>query len=124
MTGEQNDQAWLKNTKERHAATAAAFGIVCVHNIDDFLQRTQAGRCWQRMHLWGTTKGLGMHPLSQMTERAGREKQLNIEPKFINILKELIGEPGYEAAIPFRIGWPTLEALASPRRSVEQVLIK
>ncbi len=122
LTQEQNDDAWLKATKETHVATAAAFGILAARNSQDNAQRIQGGRLWQRMHLWGTAKGLGLQPLNQMPERADREASLGITPRFGNALKELIGDPDWQALMPFRIGYPMIEALASPRRSIEDVL--
>jgi hypothetical protein len=48
------------------------------------------------MHLWGTTQGLGMQPLNQLPERADRERQLGIEPRFGNALKALLGDEGWQ----------------------------
>ena len=120
---ESADNAWLQTTRERHVATAAAFGLMVVPNARDNAMRIRGGRLWQRMHLWATTKGLAMQPLNQMSERADRELQLGIEPRFGKALKELIGDAGMQALMPFRAGYPTVEAKPSPRRDLKSVLI-
>ena len=123
LSQEQNDEAWLKITKETHVATAAAFGILVVRNAKDPAQRVQGGRGWQRAHLWATTQGIAMHPLNQMPERADREASMGSEAKFGNALKELIGDTNWQALMPFRMGYPLRESLPSPRRSVEDVIV-
>lgn len=104
-------------------ATAAAFGIIAVHNVFDNIQRLEGGMFYQRMHLWATSNGLAMQPMNQMTERADREVSLGIEQTFGNALRELIVNPNWQALFTFRIGYPTIEASSSPRRSVQEVVI-
>jgi hypothetical protein len=94
-----------------------------VPDARDNAMRIHGGRFWQRMHLWATAKGLAMQPLNQMPERADRELQLGIEPRFGNALKELVADAGMHALMPFRIGYPTVEAKPSPRRDLRSVLI-
>jgi hypothetical protein len=119
---EQNDQIWLQTTRDKQVATAAAFGIIAIRDIHNKAQRIQGGRLWQRMHLWATSQGLALQPLDQISERAERETSLGSEPKFGKALEELIGEPSWQALLLFRVGYPTLEALASPRRALADVL--
>lgn len=123
LSQESADQAWLQATRERHVATAAAFGLITVPNARDNAMRIRGGRLWQRMHLWATTKGLAVQPLNQMAERADRELQLGIEPRFGTALKELVADANSEALMPFRIGYPTVAAKPSPRRDLKAVLI-
>ena len=120
---EQGDQVFLQNTRDVHVATARAFGILAVRDNRDDAQRIRGGRAWQRMHLLATTRGLAMQPLNQMTERAERETQLGTKPDFGGVLEDLIGEPGWRALMPFRVGYPTAEARLSPRRAVEDVIV-
>jgi hypothetical protein len=75
------------------------------------------------MHLWAETKGIAMQPLNQLPERADREHRLGIEPRFGNALKALAVGSGWQVLMPFRLGYPTVTALASPRRSVEEVVV-
>jgi len=123
LSQEQSDQAWLRTTRDRHVATAAAFGLIVVPDANDNAWRIRGGRLWQRMHLWATTQGLSMQPLNQMSERADRERMLGIEPRFGNALKELASVPGMQALMPFRLGYPTMQAQPSPRRDVAAVLM-
>jgi hypothetical protein len=123
LNQESADQAWLQATRERHVATAAAFGLITVPNARDNATRIRGGRLWQRMHLWATTKGLAVQPLNQMCERADREQQLGIEPRFGKALQELVGDANSRALMPFRIGYPTVEARPSPRRDLKSVFM-
>jgi hypothetical protein len=63
-----------------------------------------------------------MQPLNQLTEMADREVVLATVPRFGDALRELAGDPAWQVIMTFRIGWPTHEALLSPRRSVSDVL--
>ena len=119
---EQGARVFLETTRDVHVATAAGFGLLVVRDASDNGQRLEGGRFWQRAHLWATTQGLAVQPLNQMTERADRERQLGLEPTFGGALAELIGDSGWLALMPFRIGYPTVTALASPRRAVQDVL--
>jgi hypothetical protein len=123
ISEKENDKSWLQSTKDTHIATAAAFGIIAVHDVLDSVQRLQGGMFYQRMHLWATLNGLAMQPMNQMTERADREMSLGIEQTFGNALKALIANPNWQALMTFRIGYPTIEALSSPRRSVQDVVV-
>jgi hypothetical protein len=123
MSRERSEQIWLKSTREVQVATAPAFGILMARDAGGNSIRVQSGRLWQRMHLWAQTKGIAMQPLNQMPERADRERSLGMEPRFGNVLKELAGDHGWEVLMPFRLGYPTVTALASPRRSVDEVVL-
>lgn len=120
---EQNDKAWLTATRDRQVPTAAAFGIIAVRDAVDNAQRLKAGRICQRMHLWAITERLAMQPLNQINERADREEQLGIEPRFGDALKELVEDPDWRGIFTFRTGLSTTEALKSPRRAIEEVLV-
>jgi len=122
ISREQSERIWLKSTREVQVATAPAFGTLLVRDATDNSNRVQSGRLWQRMHLWAETRGIAMQPLNQMPERADRERSLGIEPRFGSALKELAGDPGWEVLMPFRLGYPMVAALASPRRSVDEVI--
>jgi hypothetical protein len=78
---------------------------------------------YQRMQLWATSNGLAMQSMNQVTERADREVSIGIEQRFGSALRELIANPNWQALFTFRIGYPTIEALSSPRRSVQEVVL-
>src|SRR5215204_5608787 len=122
-TREQNDKTWLTVTKDKQVPTAAAFGIIAVRDARDDGQRLRAGRIWQRMHLWATAEKLAMQPQNQIKERADREEQLGIEPRFGDALRELLGDPRWQGAFSFRMGYPSEKAPESPRRSVDEVVV-
>jgi hypothetical protein len=111
---EQQDSTFLSNTAEQ-AQTAAAFGLLAVRNVQDRAQQLRAGRLWERMHLWATSKGLTMQPLNAVVERAAREVVLGSAPHFGNALARLSGDPAWQTLLAFRIGYSTHEGLRSPR---------
>jgi hypothetical protein len=117
------DSGWLQTTRDVQVATAGAFGILTASDWRDRRLRVQAGRLWQRMHLWATANGIAMQPMSQLTERADREMSLGIPPKFGEALKELLERPDQDVLMLFRMGYPARAAYASPRRAVKDVLI-
>ncbi|MFQ5760464.1 MAG: Acg family FMN-binding oxidoreductase [Acidiferrobacterales bacterium] len=103
--------------------TTDTFGTIVVRNNRDNVQRVQGGRIWQRMHLWGTTQGLAMAPVNQIPERIDREDSIGSKSNFGQKLQELMADQNWQPLMPFRVGYPTIEALASPRRSVKDMLI-
>jgi hypothetical protein len=115
------NSVWRDNTRSIHVATAAAFGLLAVRDPRNNTQRLNGGRLWQRMHLWATTQGVAMQPLNQLCERADRELQLGIPPRFGGALRELVGDASWQALMPFRLGYPTVASLPSPRRAAEDV---
>ena len=119
---EQGAKVFLQSTRDIHVATAAAFGLLVVRDPFNNAQRLNGGRFWQRVHLWATTQGLVVQPLNQMAERADRERQLGLEPTFDKALVTLVGDSGWKALMPFRVGYPTMAALASPRRDIQDAL--
>jgi hypothetical protein len=119
----QSSNSFRQATKDVHVATAAAFGLILVRDKQNNAERMQGGGLWQRLHLWVTTQGISVQPLNQTTERIDREQQLGIEAIFGNALAELIGDDSWQLLMPFRIGYPTVQANKSPRRSLESVLI-
>jgi hypothetical protein len=114
---------FVRSTRDTHVATAAAFGALVVRNPLDNVQRIQAGRVWQRIHLWATTQDVAMQPLNQAVERAEREQTAGLRPEFGAALEQLLPERGWSAVMPFRIGYPTAVALKSPRRRAADVVI-
>jgi hypothetical protein len=120
-TQKQNDQSWLKSTRDVHVKTAAAFGLLSVQDAGDAESQLQVGRAYQRLHLWATANGLAMQPLNQVTERVARERsQGRISP----LEAPLAGltPRGRTALFTFRIGHPTAEAGLSPRRRLADVV--
>jgi hypothetical protein len=119
---EATGESWLRATRDRHTATAAAYGIVAVRNAADRRTQLEGGRLLQRVHLWATGHGLGLHHMNQLTERADREVQLGLAPRFGDAVADLIPS-GWEALATFRVGHPTREPRKSPRRPVQAVIV-
>ena len=121
---EQNDQAWIQQTRDNNVKTAAAFGIVVVRDATDNAQRIAGGRLYQRLHLSAINRGLAMQPLNQITERIDREKLLGLNPRFTQAAADLLPETGWQPLMSFRAGYPTMNPSPSPRRPAEAVLIQ
>ena len=121
LSRQQGDETFVQNLRETMIPTAAAFGILAVPDGLNNEQRLNCGRVWQRLHLWATTQGLAMQPLNQMCERVDREQQLGLAPTMGEVVKALVGDEAWHAIMPFRLGYPTQNALPSPRRGLALV---
>lgn len=118
-----NDGYWLAGTRDRQLPTASGFGVLLVRDTADVPQRLDAGRVYQRLHLWATAHELVMQPLNQVVERAERERATDAPGSIGSGLAALVGDPTWQPVMPFRIGYPTVAAPASPRRDVHDVLV-
>jgi hypothetical protein len=94
QTREQNDQAWIQQTRDDYVKTAAAFGFVVVRDASDKGQRVTGGRLYQRLHLSAVDRGLAMQPLNTLTERIDRERETGAAPRFADAVTGLLAEPG------------------------------
>jgi hypothetical protein len=65
-----------------------------------------------------------MQPLNQTVERAEREQTAGFRPEIAAGLAALLPERGWQALMPFRIGYPTTDALKSPRHRAEDVSVR
>jgi hypothetical protein len=119
QTREQNDQAWIQQTRDNYVKTAAAFGFVVVRDPSDTGQRINGGRLYQRLHLSAVDRGLAMQPLNTLTERIDREHALGAAPRFADAAAALLSRPGWQLLMSFRIGYPTAGPSVSPRRPAE-----
>jgi hypothetical protein len=111
----------LSQTQDVAVATAAAYGILNISDAQDLSQTLEAGRIYERMNLWATMNGLAMQPLNATLERRDREQSAALAPEITQGLAALLPETYLQAVMPFRIGYPSQEAPASPRISAEQV---
>jgi nitroreductase len=119
---EATGESWLRATRDRHTATAAAYGIVAVRDAADVRQQLEGGRLLERVHLWAASEELGLHHMNQLTERADRERQLGLAPRFGDAVSDLVPS-GWQALATFRLGFPTHTARKSPRRPIEAVIL-
>jgi len=118
----QNNDGWLRGTRETQIPTAAAFGALVVPDPIDPVARLQVGRIWQRIHLSATVQGLGMQPLCQVPERIDRERSAHLPGDFTDALAAMLPARSH-AIMTFRIGHPTRQCLRSPRRPATDVLV-
>ena len=119
---QQNDASFVTNVRGVMLPTAAAFGILAVHDRSDRTQRLNCGCAWERLHLWATTQGVAMQPLNQMCERADREIQLGTDRVIGSAVGALLNDDSWQALMPFRLGYPTRRTNLSPRRGPERVI--
>lgn len=120
--GEQEGhEVWRETTRDVHLATAPMTGILAVRDRYAITDNLAAGRAWQRLHLWGTTRGLAMHPMNQPIEVADRDKQLARPSPITDRLAALTGD-GWQPTFSFRLGVGTRIAARSPRRDPADVI--
>lgn len=122
ISRESSDQYFLGAMKKQRDQTDM-IGIIMVKNNRDNTHRLQGGRYWQRMHLWGTTERLAMQPVNQIPERIDRNDSLGKKSIFVGQMHGLLNQTQWQVLMPFRIGHPLQEALPSPRRHVNDVVI-
>jgi nitroreductase len=122
QTREQNDHAWIQQTRDNYVKTAAAFGFVMVRDAAAQAHRINGGRLYQRLHLSAVGRGLAMQPLNTVTERIDREQATAAPRRFADAVRGLLSEPGWEPLMSFRIGYATSEPRLSPRRPADSVL--
>ena len=67
-------------------------------------QRLHGGRA-RADDLWATGNGIALQHMNQLTERADREIQLGITPRFGDALAGLL-PTGWQALSSFRVGYP------------------
>ncbi|MEM6429191.1 MAG: twin-arginine translocation signal domain-containing protein [Deinococcota bacterium] len=116
------DNGWLSGTQASLASTPV-LGFIAVRDLYGAAQSLQAGRIWQRMHLWATTQGLSMQPINQLPEQVDRERQLGQPATTAAFLSELTGDETWRPTFVFRLGHTNTNVLPSARRPVEDVLI-
>jgi nitroreductase len=103
--------------------SAPLIGIIAVHDRYDREQCLRAGRIWQRAHLLATARGLAGRPCNEAVEMIDHERELGQQARRAGLLAEVIGDVAWRPTFVFYMGYPTLTARASPRRSIEKVVL-
>src|SRR5207302_1442197 len=103
-------RAWLAATRDRHCRTASMFGLIAVRNPADVVQRLEAGRLWQRLHLEAISDGLAMQPLNQLMELAERDRVLGRSGEAAPDLARMVGDDRFQSVFGFRCGYTTTPA--------------
>ena len=114
---------WIDQTRDAQLGTRPVIGLIAVKDLYDRECALRAGRLWQRLHLQGTLLGLGTQPLNQLPECVDRERQLGRPASFRNALAGFSGDAEWQPTFAFRVGWPTRPGPASPRRSLQSVVM-
>ncbi|MGA2200324.1 MAG: hypothetical protein ABSG40_00040 [Terriglobales bacterium] len=103
--------------------SAPLIGIIAVHDRYDREYCLRAGRIWQRAHLLATARGLAGRPCNEAVEMIDHEKALGKQARRAGLLGDVIADAAWQPTFVFYMGYPTLTARASPRRSIESVVL-
>jgi nitroreductase len=103
--------------------TAPLIGIIAVHDRYDREHCLRAGRIWQRAHLLATARGLAGRPCNESVEMIDHEKVLGKPALRARLLAEVMGDAAWQPTFVFYMGYPKSIAHASPRRSIESVIL-
>jgi hypothetical protein len=122
VSTESAHRHWIDQTRDAQLGTRPLIGLICVKDLYDREGALRAGRLWQRLHLQGTLLGLGMQPLNQLPECVDRERQLG-SPSISSKTLAGFSDAAWQPTFAFRVGWPTRPGPASPRRSLQSVLM-
>lgn len=112
-----------KNTYSDLMLSAPLIGFIAVRDRYDREQCLRAGRIWQRAHLLATARGLAARPCNEAVEMVDHEQALGKPASRAALLNEITGDPTWQPTFVFYMGYATLRAHTSPRRSVQAVLI-
>ena len=124
LSAKKSHEYWLRETREVQLPTAPVLGVIGVPNPYDRIQALEAGRLWQLYHLWATLHGVALQPLNQILERIDRLRALGKRSTTPPVLVRMLRGRGVHPMFVFRMGFPLRAANPSPRRPVEQVLMK
>lgn len=116
------DATWVKQTKNVHTRTAAAYGVVLVEDPTARLDQLAGGRLAQRVHLTATTMDLALQHMNQITERVDRDRSAGRPVGAAMRLAQILGDDAPHVLCLFRVGWPAKPGKASPRRAAHQVV--
>jgi nitroreductase len=103
--------------------SAPLIGIITVRDRYDREQCLGAGRVWQRAHLLATARGLAGRPCNESVEMIDHEKAQGKPALVAGLLAEVLGDPIWQPTFVFYMGYPKRTANASPRRSIESVIL-
>lgn len=118
------DATWVKQTKNVHTRTAAAYGVVLVDDPYARADQLAGGRLAQRVHLTATTRDLALQHMNQITERIDRDRAGGRPADAAARLAQVLGDDAAHALCIFRVGWPSRPGKASPRRAAHQVVTR
>ena len=103
--------------------SAPLIGFIAVRDRYAQEQCLQAGRIWQRAHLFATAHGLAARPCNEAVEMVDHERALGKPASRSALLNEITADPTWQPTFVFYMGYPKLPAHASPRRPVQAVIV-
>ena len=103
--------------------SAPLIGFIAVRDRYAQEQCLQAGRTWQRAHLFATAHGVAARPCNEAVEMVDHERALGRPASRVALLNEITAVPTWQPTFVFYMGYPKLAAHASPRRPVQAVLV-
>lgn len=103
--------------------SAPLIGLIAVHDRYDKPDSMRAGRIWQRIHLLATARGLAARPSNEAVEMVDHERLRGKKPRRAGLLTGITGDAGWQPTFVFYMGYPTRTAPASPRRSIDNVVL-
>jgi nitroreductase len=103
--------------------SAPLIGFIAVRDRYAQEQCLQAGRIWQRAHLFATAHGLAARPCNEAVEMVDHEMALGRPASRAALLNEITADPAWQPTFVFYMGYPKLSAHASPRRPVQAVIV-
>jgi nitroreductase len=103
--------------------SAPLIGFIAVRDRYAQEQCLQAGRIWQRAHLFATARGLAARPCNEAVEMVDHERALGRRASRAALLNEITADPTWQPTFVFYMGYAKLSARASPRRPVQAVLV-
>jgi nitroreductase len=124
LDAQTSDRYWLSMTRDTHVATAPVLGLILVRDRLDMASALAAGRAWQRFHLAATVAGLAAQPLNQPVECMDRNQMLGRTDAYKPALLKFANASGWEPTFVFRLGYAERPALPSPRRPLDDVVIR
>ena len=103
--------------------SAPLIGFIAVRDRYAQEQCLQAGRIWQRAHLFATAHGLAARPCNEAVEMVDHERALGKPASRAALLNEITADSTWQPTFVFYMGYPKLAARASPRRPVQAVIV-
>jgi nitroreductase len=103
--------------------SAPLIGFIAVRDRYSQEQCLQAGRIWQRAHLFATAHGLAARPCNEAVEMVDHELALGRPASHATLLNEISADPTWQPTFVFYMGYPKWSAHASPRRPVQAVIV-
>lgn len=121
------DKYWLASTRDVQVPTAAAYGIIFVRDRLTVRGALSTGSAWQRAHLLLTSTGLAAQPMNAPIEMMDRDHFLGRSSAYAKELRKIARVPrgmDLDPAFIFRLGYAERPAIASPRRKLDDVIIR